>query len=120
MNGRREKGTGSITERNGRWEARYGFIDTSGNRRQRSSSFATKTEARAWLTARFEEVSAGNIADPGSITVTQYLEEWLGSLGMAQLEAATISWYRSAARSHIIPSGLTSGHRLARRHQDIV
>ena len=39
-----------------------------------------------------------------SITVGQYLEEWLGSLGMSELEAATISWYRSAVRRHIVPA----------------
>lgn len=103
MSERREKGTGSIGERNGRWEARYGFIDPSGRRRQRAALFNTKTEARQWLTARLAEVAGRQTADPGSITLGQYLGEWLGSLGMAQLETATVSWYRSAAVRHIMP-----------------
>ena len=112
MNQRREKGTGSIAERNGRWEARYGFREPSGQRRQRAALFATKTEARQWLTARLAEVGGGHTADPGSITVGQYLDEWLGSLGMAQLEAATMSWYRSAVVRHLTPK--LGGVRLAR------
>ena len=37
-------------------------------------------------------------------TVGQYFSDWLGSLGMSQLEAATVSWYRSAATRHIVPA----------------
>ncbi|CAN5309139.1 site-specific integrase [soil metagenome] len=104
MSERRERGTGSITERNGQWQARYGFFDPSGRRRQRSAIFESKTKARQWLTARLAELAGGPTADPGSITVGQYLEEWLRSLGMAQLEAATVSWYRTAVQRHIVPA----------------
>jgi integrase len=38
------------------------------------------------------------------LTVGDYLEDWLGTLGMAQLEAATLSWYRSAVERHIVPA----------------
>lgn len=100
---RRDKGTGSIRLRDSRWEATYSYLDNSGVRRRRSARFPTKTEGRKWLTARLAEVAGGHTADPGSITVGQYLEEWLGSLGMAQLEAATLSWYRSAVVRHIVP-----------------
>ena len=109
---RQARGTGSIGERNGQWEARYSIIDPNGRRRQRSATFDTKTEARQWLTARLADAAGGNAADPGSITVGQYLEEWLGSLGMAQLEAATVSWYRSAVQRHIVP--VLGGVKLAR------
>jgi integrase len=37
------------------------------------------------------------------LTVGDYLDDWLGSLGIAQLEAATVSWYRSAVKRHIVP-----------------
>lgn len=110
--GRRDRGTGSIRERGGRWEARYSFFDTAGVRRERSARFDTKTEARGWLTARFAEVAGGQPADPRSVTLGQSLSEWLGSLGMTQLEAATLSWYRSAVERHIIPT--LGGVKLAR------
>ena len=37
------------------------------------------------------------------MTLGEYLEQWLASLGMAQLEPTTLSWYRSAIQSHIVP-----------------
>lgn len=101
--GRRDRGTGSIRQQGARLEAAYSYIDSSGLRRRRSQRFATRTEARAWLTARLAEVGRGHTSDPGQVTVGQYLMEWLGSLGMAQLEAATVSWYRSAVVRHIVP-----------------
>jgi integrase len=65
--------------------------------------FNTRTAARTWLTERLGEVAGGRVADSGGLTVGDYLKEWLGSLGLAQLEAATVSWYRSAVKRHIVP-----------------
>jgi integrase len=66
--------------------------------------FPTRTEARAWLNARLAEVGSGRISDAGAVTLGEYLGDWLGSLGMAQLEAATVSWYKSAVTRHIVPA----------------
>lgn len=100
---RRPKGTGSIRQRGERYQAIYSYTDGVGKRRRRSKFFSTKTDARKWLNAGLSEVSQGGVADAGSLTVAQYLRDWLGSLGMQQLEAATISWYRSAVERHIVP-----------------
>lgn len=100
---RRPKGSGSIREADGRIEATYSFLDGQGKRRRKSKRFDTRTEARKWLNARLAEVEAGQVADAGALTVGEYLADWLGSLGLAQLEAATISWYRSAVERHIVP-----------------
>ena len=104
MSSRRPKGTGNIRDRDGRYQARYSYVDGFGKRRQRSKMFDTRTEARAWLTARLAEVVSGRVSDAGALTVGEYLADWLGSLGMQQLEAATLSWYRSAVVRHIIPA----------------
>jgi integrase len=101
---RRPKGTGSIRERNGRYQATYSFIDGAGSRQRRAKVFDTKTAARGWLNERLAEVATGHVADAGGLTLGQYLSDWLGSLGMSQLEAATMSWYRSAATRHIMPA----------------
>jgi len=101
---RRPKGTGNIRERDGRYQARYSYVDGYGKRRQRSKMFDTRTAARVWLTARLAEVVSGRVSDAGALTVGEYLADWLGSLGMQQLEAATLSWYRSAVVRHIIPA----------------
>ncbi len=100
---RRPKGTGSIRDRDGRYQARFSYMDGTGKRRQRSETFDTRTKARSWLNERLAEVGSGRIADAGTLTVGDYLQDWLGSLGMQQLEAATVSWYRSAVERHIIP-----------------
>ena len=86
MSERRPKGTGSIRERDGQYQARYSYVDGFGKRRQRSKMFDTRTEARAWLTARLAEVVSGRVSDAGALTVGEYLADWLGSLGMQQLE----------------------------------
>ena len=112
MSERRPKGTGSIRERDGRCQARYSYVDGTGRRRQRSEMFDTRTEARKWLNARLAEVGSGQVADAGSMTLGNYLTEWLGSLGMAQLEANTVAWYRDAVVRHIIP--VIGGVKLSR------
>ena len=100
---RRPKGSGSIRERDGRYEASYSFTDPAGKRRRRSKLFTTRTAARRWLTAGIAEAESGQVADPGKLTLRGYLEDWLGSLGLTSLEPATVSWYGSAVRRHIIP-----------------
>ena len=101
---RRPKGTGSIRERSGRYQATYSFLDLTGSRRRRAQVFDTKTAARRWLNERLAEVATGQVSDASGLTVGQYFSDWLGSLGMSQLEAATVSWYRSAATRHIVPA----------------
>jgi integrase len=66
--------------------------------------FDTKTGARKWLNDRLADVGHGRVADPRVVSVGEYLQDWLGSLGMQQLEAATVSWYRSAVVRHIVPA----------------
>ena len=109
---RRSKGSGSIRDRNGGFEASYSFTDAAGKRRRRSQSFETRTEARRWLTAKIAEVESGRVADPGKLTVGEYLAEWVGSLGLRSLEPSTIDWYRSAVERHIVPT--LGHHRLSR------
>lgn len=103
MSERRPKGTGSIRTRGRSYQATYSYIDGLGQRRRRSAIFETRTEARSWLTSRLAEAKSGRVTDAGAVTVGEYLTDWLGSLGMAQLEAGTVSWYRSAVTRHIVP-----------------
>ena len=104
MSSRRPKGTGNIRERDGRHQATYSYTDGTGSRQLRSATFDTRTEARAWLNKRLAEVASGRVSDAGGLTVGEYLQDWLGSLGMSQLEENTVAWYRSATTRHIIPA----------------
>ena len=99
---RRPKGAGSIRERDGRYQATYSYKDARGERKRGSERFDTKTEARAWLRDRTAEAAAGKVADR-ELTVGDYLTDWILSLELTGLEAATVSWYRSAVVRHIIP-----------------
>lgn len=101
---RRDKGTGSIRQRGSKWEATYSYIDASGQRRRRSKRFSTKTTARKWLTARIAGIEAGRVSDAGRLTLRTYVGEWVSTLPLSGLEPSTVSWYRSAAVKHIIPS----------------
>lgn len=100
---RRQKGTGSIRERGSGYEASYSFVDGYGQRRRRSKTFPTKTAARKWLNACLAEVGSGRVSDSGALTLGDYMADWLGSLGIQQLEAATVAWYTSAVKRHIVP-----------------
>lgn len=107
---RRPKGSGSIRERGDGYQARVSYTDpATGKRRQESMKHPNRTEARRWLNERLAAIQEGQVAD-GSITLGRYLDDWLGSLGMQQLEAATVSWYRSAVERHIKPQ--LGRHRL--------
>lgn len=101
---RRPKGTGSIRQRGERYQATYSYTDAKGDRKRRAKTFDTRTAARKWLTEHLAEVESGRVADAGSLTLGEYLSDWLGSLGMAQLAANTVSWYRFAVERHIIPA----------------
>ena len=101
---RRPKGTGSIRKWGTSYQARYSFANGAGSRRFRSATFPTKSAAREWLNAQLTEVGAGRATDAGSVTFGEYLKDWLGSLGMQQLEPTTVAWYRSAVNRHIVPA----------------
>lgn len=101
---RRPRGTGSIRERDGRYQATYSFIDATGKRRRRSKLHRTKTEARSWLNERIAEIHTGPHADAGRLTVGHYLSDWVTSLEGSGLEPTTLSWYGSAVTRHIIPA----------------
>ncbi len=101
---RRPKGTGSIRERGSRYQAIYSYVDGTGTRRRRSKRFDTRTEARKWLNARLSEVNQGNTHDAGTVTLDEYLTEWVAALPLTGLEPTTVNWYRSAVKKHIIPA----------------
>ena len=100
---RRPKGTGSIRQREGRFQATHSFLDAMGHRRRRSKLFRTKTEARSWLNDRLAETQSGHVGEARDLTVGHYLSDWLVSLSRGGLEPTTLTWYRSAILRHIIP-----------------
>ena len=103
MEKRRPRGSGSIRPRGGRYEATYSITDGTSVRRRRSKSFASRTGAREWLTAKQAEVDVGKVFDARGLTAGDYLKAWTDSLP-DRVEAKTASWYLWATQKHIAPT----------------
>ena len=87
------------------WVYRVNVAPKGAPRRvETKAGFPTKDAAGAALATRLGEVEKGINLTPNNQTLGEYLTYWLGSLGMQQLEAGTVSWYRSAVDRHIIPA----------------
>ncbi len=104
MTARAKKGTGTVRERNGRWQAIYRFVDERGKRHQRSKMHGTTTEARRWLTKEIGSVDAGDHTDDKRLTVASYLDAWLTTRSVQDLAPNTRDWYSSAVKRHIVPA----------------
>lgn len=87
-----------------RWSAKVTVSAPGEKRRQASKMFDRKRDAEEWAAEQTVDRARGDSVPPAKMPLGDYLTEWLGSLGMAQLEASTISWYRSAVERHIVPA----------------
>lgn len=102
---RRPKGTGSIRNRNGRWQGSFFEIDPrTESRRQISKTFDTKTAAQEWITTTMAEMERNGPTVRNHDTLADFLCMWLDSRDVTELAANTKSWYRSAVKDHIIPA----------------
>lgn len=85
---------GSVRRRGRSWRA---VIDLphaeGGGRRQRTATFPTRREADAWLARVAAEAGQGLVADPGRLTVGEYLSRWLET-SAPSLKATTVAAYR--------------------------
>lgn len=86
-----------------RWSAKVTISAPGEKRRQVSRSFDRKEDAEQWAAKQTVDRVHGDRVEPPKQTLGEYLDDWLGSLGVQQLEANTISWYRSAVQRHIKP-----------------
>lgn len=93
---------GSIQKRTDRplpWRARYWAPDG----KQRSKSFAKKTDAERWLRNELSKLDRAEWTDPraGSISVREWSEIWLR--GLTGQKPKTIAGYESLLRSRVLP-----------------
>ncbi len=94
-----------------------GRDETTGRKKQKwVSGFRTKREAEAALTEALGRVQSGQFADPGRMTVAEFVEHWLESVAPS-LRDSTASSYRQVCRTWILPhlgrvrlASLTPGH----------
>lgn len=96
--------TGRIRKREdrGTWQAIVSFYDEAGERRERTRTFPIRRDAQAWLNEHLAGAEGGDVLAAATLTVEDYLSEWLGGLRLEVAES-TWSWYESAVRVHIVP-----------------
>jgi integrase len=92
---RGRRGAGSITRRDGKYQARWSSTE-GGKRVRKSATFDFRTDAEWWLR------QAGRGAVPESLTVATYLERWLA--GKRSIAASTRAQYRNHVELHIVPA----------------
>jgi len=75
----------------------------TGNRRQRSKSFATRREAQKALTAWYAEIDAGVAVDRSGETVRDLLDRWLSDYATGRVRPSTMRSYQTTIRNHLVP-----------------
>jgi integrase len=74
--------------------------DSTGRRRQKTSTHDTKREAQAWLARITQELRAGEVYDT-KLTVAEFLTGWLE--GRQSLRPSTRQAYQSHLDQHLLP-----------------
>jgi integrase len=81
----------------GRWRARY--RDPVG--KERSKSFDTQRDAKAWLRETEQAIATGDWVSPDTETVKWWADKWYETTATRALN--TQRAYRSALRRHVLP-----------------
>ena len=95
MGKRGRRGAGSITRRDGRYQARWSVTE-GGKRVRKSASFHLRNDAEWWLRM------ASRGAVPDRVMVAAYLAGWLA--GKRSIAASTRAQYRNHIELHISPA----------------
>lgn len=100
---------GSIQKRSGpqgiayRVRVEYPPDPVTGNRRQRSESFAKKKDAETALAKWVSEIDRGTAVDTTKMTVAEFLRHWLDASAKHRVRATTFEDYEATIDKHIIP-----------------
>lgn len=101
MAGRRGNGEGSIFKRkDGRWAGQLDFGWINGRRRRKLFYGQSRQQVQAKLTAAAHDWQCGKMPPVQSLTVQQFLTQWLERIDVAPL---TRESYEEKTRLHIIP-----------------
>lgn len=96
-------GSGSIQKRKDRPDKPYRARYWAPDGKQKSRSFAKKTDAQLWLRNELGKLDSGEWLDPkaGAVTVREWSETWLH--GLTGKKPKTLSGYESILRSRLLP-----------------
>lgn len=97
---------GSIKQRSkGSWWLRWYVRDESGKRVPRSETVrGTRREAEARLSQILHELNTGIQANPGRLTLSQYLDRWVTEYAESHWSASTLRPCKSHIRNHLKPA----------------
>jgi integrase len=102
---RRGSGEGTIFKRkDGRWagSVTVGY-DQAGRRRRHTVYGAKRSEVHEKLVELQNESRSGIVAEPGRVSVAQFLERWLHDSARTRLRPSTLRLYTGLVRNHINP-----------------
>ncbi len=95
---------GHVGKRGKSWYAVVDVPPTGGKRKQRwKSGFATRNDAEAYLAALLADIKRGEYAEPGRLTLADFLHRWLDDYVTLAVEESTQKKYRSVVRCCIEP-----------------
>jgi hypothetical protein len=101
---------GSIQKRKGangtayRARVEYPPDPVTGERRQRSKTFATRKQAEAELAKWLVEIDRGTALEPSNTTVSELLDRWLADEAPKTTRASTLVGYEITVRKHLKPA----------------
>lgn len=100
---RNAAGAGSIRQRpDGRWEARFTYVDEFGQKKRGSVYAGTQKEVRQKLTSALKQVDDSTFHKSKRYTLSQWLDTWIETY-CTDLKPMTISGYKSKIESRIKP-----------------
>lgn len=104
---KRGQNEGSIrksSKRPGLWEARFSLgYDQNGKHLRRSIYGKSRAEVQARLAELQLAAGKGQLPDPNSMSLKQYLELWLNDVARPRLSPTTVNRHESLIRLHIAP-----------------
>lgn len=98
---------GNIEKRGNGYRIRVsdGFDPLTGKRRLIYRSVAgSKAAAESELTKLLREIDTGHFADPGQVTVSEYLDQWLAHVKTSGIRPRTFERYDALLRQHVMPT----------------
>jgi integrase len=101
---RRAKGDGALYERkDGRWVGEYD-LGTGVGRKRRYVYGKTRKEAAKKLREAMANRDAGCAFDAGSMTMSDYLTQWLNDTVHGSVKVSTFAKHEIMVRFHILPA----------------
>jgi integrase len=108
---KRANGEGSVRQRpNGRWEARFTYVDpVSGERLRRSFYGRTQREVRDSMREAAERVAQGQPATDATVTVSQWVDQWVATtLAASSRRPSTKALCETLLAKHVQTTRLAS------------